>query len=286
MKRMKKLIIGIISLLVLIAPTFSLFGCKKDQTLTFAKAYDMSAIAGIEILNTKVINDETVTLASNPQALDQTQKDGIISNLIIAKSVANNGITKTETVKSTREGYEFYYTIKATDYLGVEKTYEFYYNKTDITEKDDKFENEKEYRLDGLVILDGVEYSMVGEQEEEDNESEFSFKIAIDNKNYVVIEQETERNESEFSYTAYKNGIKVFETETEYEVNINGNVELEFEIYDKENSVYKKYKYEFFDRNGEEFAKVMIKDGNNFTLFTTVKIITTADGIKYEFLNN
>ncbi len=124
MKRIKKLLIGAISLLVLIAPTFSLFGCKKDQSLTFAKAYDMSAIAGIQILNTKVINDETVALTSKPQTIDQTQKDDIVSNLIIAQSVANNGITKTETVNSTREGYEFYYTIKATDYLGEEKTYD------------------------------------------------------------------------------------------------------------------------------------------------------------------
>ncbi len=286
MKRIKKLLIGVISLAILITPISSLFGCKNDTTLTFAKAYDLSAIAGIGILSTDVISEETQTLSAQAPTLDQAEKDEIIKNLAIAQSITNNGLTKSEVADSTNPNYKYYYTVTATDYSGANKTYEFYYNQTDVTDKDDKFDNEQEYRLDGIVILDGVEYNMIGEQEVDGKETEFSFKISITAENYVIIEHETERNETEFSYTAYKNGVKYFETEAELEMQINGNVEIEFEIFDRANNVNQKYVYEFYTQAGEQFAKVIIKDGKKVTQFAKVKIIKGANGFKYEFITN
>ncbi len=287
MKMIKRLFAGTIGFAVMLTGALGLFGCKDDNTnaLTFAKAYDYSAIAGIGLLNTKTATGGGVQgQALNIGTLDQAQKAELIGNLAIAQNLADNGIVRTDVTEADRDGYTYCYTVTATDYTGAEKQYTFYYNQTDITDAEDLRENERELRLDGLVILDGVEYQMIGTQEIENKETEFTFKVAIDQNNYVMIEQETETNEIEFKYTAFMQGVKVFETEVEYEIDRNGNIELEFGIMDKENNVLKEYEYEFYKVGEELFARIKIKDGNQGIVFAIVKITATQNGFEYTFV--
>ncbi len=287
---LKKLLVGTLAIAVMATTTVGLIGCDDDEittpALTFAKAYDYSAIAGIGVLNTEVVdNGGAGGYALTLGALNEAQKTDIIGNLAIAQNLADTDIVKTEVTAADRAGYDYYYKVTATDYTGAEKEYQFYYNRTDITDRDDLRENEQEFRLDGLVILDGVEYQMIGEQEIETDEVEYTFKVALNANNYVIIEQETQTNEIEFAYTAYKNGIKVFETEVGYEVDRRGNVELEFEILDTENNVRKEYEYEFYKVGEELFARVKIKDGTNNVL-AKVKITATQNGYEYQFITD
>ena len=53
-------------------------------------------------------------------------------------------------------------------------------------------------KLEGIVILNDVEYKMIGEKEKENNEEESNFKIFLDQYNFVEIEQESSNNEQEF----------------------------------------------------------------------------------------
>ncbi len=286
MKKMKTFLISIFTLVIALTASLMFFGCgKKGETLSFATAYDYSAIAGVGILKTQVYNEGVTPKSAGQTVLDENQKEQIINSIAISQNLTGEDLVKTSVTQSDRDGYEFRYTVKARNYAGEEETYVFYYTQTDVSSPEDVRENEKEYRLNGLVIFDEVEYTMTGEQEVEDGETEYTFKILIDNDNYVVIEQESERNETEFEYTAYKGGRKVFSTAVEYEVDRKGNVEMEYELFDRQNGVSRKYKYEFFERNGGKFAKVIMVDSGNAVL-ATVKITETPDGFQYDFIEN
>ncbi len=283
MKKIKMILVSIVAVVLAITASVMLVGCKKEQSLSFAKAYDYSAVAGIGILKTEIDNGVSLQSAQVNQ-LDQAQKDQIINSIAVSQNLTSEYFVKTEVVVSDRAEYEYQYTVKTRDYTGGQEVYTFYYTQTDISDEEDIRENEKEYRLNGLVILDGIEYQMVGEQEVEQGEMEYTFKILIDNNNYVIIEQETELNETEFEYTVYKGGKKVFSTEIEYEVDRKGNVEFEYELVDRQNNVSQKYKFVFFEKGGEKFAKVVVKD-NKSTVLAIVKISQTQNGFQYDFIN-
>ena len=84
-------------------------------------------------------------------------------------------------------------------------------------------EDEIEYEINALAIIDGVEYEVLGkkevETEDDGEEVEIKFIIKLDEENYVKIEQEIEEGEVEYEYSIYQRGRKAstlkFETEEE-----------------------------------------------------------------------
>lgn len=84
-------------------------------------------------------------------------------------------------------------------------------------------EDEVEYAINALAVIDGVEYEVFGkkevETEEDGEEVEIKFIVKLDEENYVSIEQEIEEGEVEYKYSIYKNGRRVsslsFESEEE-----------------------------------------------------------------------
>ena len=104
--------------------------------------------------------------------------------------------------------------------------YHEYHNKAHDQFKDhhrEYKEDEVEYAIDALAVIDGVEYEVFGkkevETEEDGQEVEIKFIVKLDEGNYVSIEQEIEDNEIEYKYDIYKNGRREsslkFETEEE-----------------------------------------------------------------------
>lgn len=282
MKKIKKLLsLALASAVVL---TFGAFaGCNNNQSsLSFETAYETSALGAIGILESVNAKDNG---GSNQglavvKAISAEQEQEIVKNLAIVQNTLKGGAIKSEVKESTREGFEKYYTLTATDLSGVEKVYEFYYNETSGRERG-------ETRMDGVVILDGVEYTMVGEKEVEWGEQELSFLVKIDNSNCVEIEQEDEGGEREFSYTVIKNGVEVYETEVEYEKTKSGRTIIKFgtETPDGE----KKYAFRFYTENGENFVKVVIEEENGRIedrVLALIKIIVNADQtVTYQFIN-
>ena len=67
-------------------------------------------------------------------------------------------------------------------------------------------EDEVEYDINALAVIDGVEYVVFGkkEVEEDDEEVEIKFIIKLDDENYVKVEQEIEEDEVEYKYDVYK----------------------------------------------------------------------------------
>ena len=82
-------------------------------------------------------------------------------------------------------------------------------------------EDEVEYAINALAVIDGVEYEVFGkkevETEEKGEEVEIKFIVKLDEENYVSIEQEIEEGEVEYKYTIYKNGRKVSSLSFEFE---------------------------------------------------------------------
>lgn len=82
-------------------------------------------------------------------------------------------------------------------------------------------EDEVEYDINALAVIDGVEYEVSGkkEVEEDDEEVEIKFIIKLDDENYVKVEQEIEEDEVEYKYDVFKGRRMVsslkFESEEE-----------------------------------------------------------------------
>ncbi len=140
-------------------------------------------------------------------------------------------------------------------------------------------EEEIEYQIHALAVINGVEYEVLGSKEIEldDDEVEINFIVKLDENNYVKIEQEVEEDEVEYKYVVYKDGRKQtsmsFESEEENGSNI---VKLTTE----ENGYKETYKFIKADN------KTVIKytgNGYSYTLFVTSTLDETTGELVYEY---
>lgn len=260
---MKKMLV-----LLGLAGTIALASCSdkneinnsnNDNNVKFSTMYDYSAISGISMLNS---NSSQLKMRNS---LNDAQKDKVINNFEIIENLIAGGITKSEEKPSDLPEYETMYTISVNSINGEVENYLYYYNETILKDDDDDDlfdfddEEERESRLDGIVILDGVTYNMYGKKEIEGNEMEVEFKISLDNDTYVKVEQETENGEEEYKYTKYENGRRVYQTEMEVEEK-NHKVEFSFKEKDS-NGITTYYKYDIVELDGKKYVRVHLNDG-------------------------
>lgn len=142
---------------------------------------------------------------------------------------------------STREGYDTVLT-----YTIEEVTYTIYYSFVDELIETEYFENEEneeeqEFKLEGLMIIDEVEYQLTGANEIDDEEQVMWFKTIDSNNtgNEVKIEIKNENEEQKFKiFTLINNVEKKAEIKFENE-NDETKVELKLQNDDQES----KYKF-------------------------------------------
>ena len=275
MKKIRNISLLLLGILVL-------SGCKANNNtkVSLKNSFDYSILGGIGLLNSF---DSSVSIGMESNFIRRSksptaEEENILNNLKIAQNMITGDVVKSEIKDSKIEGYKYSYTISSQDLSGDNKIYDFYYNETEL--KTDEFD-EKEWRLDGIVLLEETEYKIQGNREKEGNEEEIQFVVKMDDRNYVVIEEETEKGEKEYSYTKFENGQEVFETEVSYEKSISGVVELEFssEIEGKE----REYNFTFYSNEEGDYVRVDFKD-NQLKLKYLIKIIKEQDTIRYEFV--
>lgn len=271
---MKKTILG----LLILASIGTLTGCntnnflnEKAKEITFESMYDYSAISGINLLNTNFATNLKMSKVTD------TEKQDILDNLKVIEGMMESSITKSEELPSDKEGYETMYTLTSNNFDGSVDHYKFYYNETIIKDRDDDYElfeeKEEESKIDGLVVMDGVEYTMVGEKEVEGKDLEMKFKIQLDDNNYVVIQQELESDEEEFKNSKYEDGKKVFETSLELEKGVfDKDFEYSFKNQTAEGLVSYKYDYEVIGIDKYIIVKKEINDNKE-----TIKIKVVVD---------
>lgn len=149
-------------------------------------------------------------------------------------------------------------------------------------EKDD--EDEVSTKLEGIMIINDVQYEVIGrkevEQKEDEVEVKTSFISRIDQKNYVKVTQKLEEEDGEtqqkFSYEVVENGIRVSTSEVKVKQE-NENTKIELKIF--ENDQYSKYEFKQVEENGAKMIMIKVQD-NDISL--DIKVYVVVDEVTGE----
>ncbi len=258
MKIMKKL-----SMLFLIFAFGLLVGCSTiendstNQTVSLSSDQSLALSAylasGLMPSTTNEVNLGTLNenqykmslLSTNNEALQiESELDEVNIYFDKLKVFMDEGIDSALDISeqsSTREGYDTVLT-----YTIEEVTYTIYYSFVDELIETEYFENEEneeeqEFKLEGLMIIDEVEYQLTGANEIDDEEQVMWFKTIDSNNtgNEVKIEIKNENEEQKFKiFTLINNVEKKAEIKFENE-NDETKVELKLQNDDQES----KYKF-------------------------------------------
>ena len=201
--------------------------------------------------------------------------------------------TSTEANTDSRYPYDTKMTINGKDFNGETVTYVMYY--TETLAHYDSDDDEIEYRLEGVMVIDGSDYYLEGERSEENekDESETELKIRAyadktDKSAYIQMEQEYSvekgETETEYVYSVYSDGKLLEQTAVEFEQESkNGKTETEYELEFRSGTSKGKYvvKREVVNNKTEIRVKYVI-DGNSGEF--RIREITDDNGNKhYEY---
>ncbi len=207
--------------------------------------------------------------------------------------------TVTEKNNDDRYPYDTKMTINGKDFNGETVTYTMYYTETlikaDIDGEDHDDETESEYRLVGVMVIDGADYYLEGERSEESEEGESETELKIrayadkeDKTSYVQMEQEYSvedgETETEYVYSVYADGKLLEQTAVEFETeNKDGKSETEYELEFRSGTSKGKYTVEREVVNNKAEIKVKyVIDGKSG--YFRIREITGANGDKqYEY---
>ncbi|MDY0209827.1 MAG: hypothetical protein RBQ91_00270 [Acholeplasma sp.] len=170
---------------------------------------------------------------------------------LIETYLSNEALTVNETI-SDRVEFETMITYKTKDLLGDEITYVIYYNEVVLAEEtedieedeledeqnvetqmlesslrqheydkdfEDEFDDEIELELQGLIVVNGYEFELVGRKEIEEDEVEIKFIAYFDQDNYIRIsyEKDTEDGEEKFHFKQMSEGVLISESKIKLE---------------------------------------------------------------------
>jgi hypothetical protein len=134
---------------------------------------------------------------------------------------------------------------------------------------DDENEDVIETELEGLLIVNGVEYILLGRREVKENETEYKFIALIDELNFIRISYESEDDEQKFKFVHMVDGVIVNRTSIKVE---NENVESKVMLVYQTETIEARYSFKYvdnedydlfikyeIDENGSEVERGMIK---------------------------
>lgn len=248
------------------------------------QVYAFEAITSAGLLHS--LNNNQDVLAVKKAKADETLVNQIKDYLPSVEAALTNQslMTSSEVVTSDRNEYATKVIITYTDIAFMNQTMTMYYNETAISDDDfdddwdDQFE--EEYVIDGLIIIDDVEYQMFGKKELDQDEYEVSFTYQIDENNYIKVEQEIENDESEFNYTVIQNRRKVYEYSLEVE---NNSVELE--VKDRNLGV-EKMEFEFLNRDNRTYIVAEVRQNGVSSEIVFEKVVDELNNITYNVISN
>ena len=229
------------------------------------------------------VTDEQIELVNQYMGL----VEGLLSDSLITSSITDSDL----------EGYTHKNVVTIKDFNGEAATYTLYYNMIEIIDfddddddddDDDRFERRKDneqeqnFRIEGVMIVDETQYTVSGyekqESEDDESETESMFRVDLGNDDYIVLMRESEtetehgatENEDKFVYSFYKQGKLTERTEVELEQEGN---ETELEVTVTKDGVKNLLKFEEdTDGSGKKHIKVFADiDGEvvNFKVFVT-----------------
>lgn len=254
--------------------------------------------------------NEIANLGSVVSTLDGQTNDDLVEEIkkylgsVETALMADTFMPSLTETTSDLEGYEKKMEVSYTDLNSSTQSFVMYYNEVslndqinkqfrdddrdDYDDKDDddrdehddhdygdRFDQEEEFLLSGIIISGDNRYDVTGKKEIENDEIEYSFKFSVSENTYILVEQETENSSQEFSYKIYESGREIYE----YEFGLDrGNVEIEIEDKDGTNL---EIEFKFITRDGQELIKAEYEKNNREIEILFRKVINETDGSYY-----
>lgn len=257
-----------------------------------AEAFGFSA-ASAGMLISAMADGAAVTAAD-------TVQDGVTAELdnymALVESILSDGGFNAVAEESDRAEYAVKTVISYRGMDGSALSYVMYYNETlrpDYDDdRDDRDENEQDFSIEGVMVIDGTDYAIRGvrstESEPGETEDETEFVVTLSATSRMVVEYGTEtegsESEREYNYSLYENNRLVERSTFEYE---SERGETEIEMTYRKDGVTTVF---FFDKElvrGEEVIRIRVGSAQSSDAYY-VHIVTDADGgthYEYEKIN-
>lgn len=254
-----------------------------------AEAFGFSA-ASAGMLISAMADGAAVTAAD-------TVQDGVTAELdnymALVESILSDGGFNAVAEESDRAEYAVKTVVSYRGMDGSTLSYVMYYNETLRPDyDDDRDENEQDFSIEGVMVIDGADYAIRGvrstESEPGETEDETEFVVTLSQTSRMVVEYGTEtegsESEREYNYSLYENNRLVERSTFEYE---SERGETEIEMTYRKDGVTKVF---FFDKElvrGEEVIRIRVGSAQSSDAYY-VHIVTDADGgthYEYEKIN-
>ncbi len=219
--------------------------------------------------------------AAEPEA-DLSEFDEYMA---LVESLLSDGGFKIQSQTSDRPEFEEKMVVGYNDMVGNSLQYIMYYNQilTDVEEDDG--EKEEKYRIEGVMNIDGTDYEIFGQKEDEsdggESESETEFRVILGENKYMSVEQsfETEdgETEQEYSYSVIENKKVLERSSFEYEEERG---ELELKMVSYKNGKTQVVYFEKEKVKGEEVIYLRVGQGADTRRYIA-HVKTDANGNSY-----
>ena len=199
----------------------------------------------------------------------------------LVDSFLNGSGYSVEVTDSDRAEYDEMMKISYSGLNGSTK-YEMHYNKMLIPDFDDddrwEEEEEEEYAIEGILVIDGMEYPVQGvreiERERSEYESETEFRVTLEDGRSVWVEQsessEKDEHELEYSYLIRENGRVVERSSFSFEEEKG---ETELEMIAEKNGKRESFSFEKESYRGREYIFLRVGSGRE-----TKSYLVVSDG--------
>ena len=196
----------------------------------------------------------------------------------LVDSFLNGSGYSVEVTNSDRAEYDEMMKISYSGLNGSTK-YEMHYNKMLIPDFDDddrwEEEEEEEYAIEGVLVIDGMEYPIQGvreiERERGEYESETQFRVTLENGRSVWVEQsessEKDEHELEYSYLIRENGRVVERSSFSFEEEKG---ETELEMLTEKNGKRESFSFEKESYRGREYIFLRVGSGREVKSYLVV----------------
>lgn len=304
---MKKISVYLVLITIL---SFMLIACENQENKEGQLESDQNLLVFSSLSSANVLNNkDVVSSLSEAQPIFNDSKttyeidmDEVNSYLLMMENIlADGGPIVSSKKASDKEGYDWMLEINVKDLANNSSSYIIYYSiLVDEVEElahgggkhrkaEEQFgghkgsldEEEIEYDINALAVIDGIEYDVVGKKEVEiedgEEEVEIEFLIKLDETNYVKIEQEVEDDEEEYKYIIYKDGRKYSSMSFKTEVENGATV---FKLTTSMDGVRETYK---FIKNENKIIIKYSKDKYSYTLFVTSKLDEETNEVVYDY---
>ncbi len=249
----QKVIVTLLALILLVVSGCQTSTNSEDSEIvlsTSEQVLGFATLSAVEELKQDVIVEEET---------DESLDEKIESKLYIANTFLNDiGEFDVEVKEGSLQGYEKTMIINYVDMNEKINTHEFHYNETIIEIEDDDVESV----ISGVIIVNGVEYSLTGTKEEEEEEYEYDLIASLDDENYITISYEVEQEsqseiEKEFEYERFVDNQLAYYMEIEFEVEEEGEKEITIKLLDGD--FESEYSFESELEDGREEIKIEYK---------------------------